>query len=132
MLHENILHICDENGLGTIFNEWQMSFDRVEVSVRDVITERVMQEVIRYNLSASTDKFDLVQPTELERQLNGPGKKRPLVDVDKQIAIALQAFESNGFFIFIGDSQVEHLDDIITIRPQTRVSFIKLTPLVGG
>ncbi len=91
-----------------------------------------MQEVIRYNRSASTDKFDLVQPTELERQLNGPGKKRPLVDVDKQIAIALQAFESNGFFIFIGDSQVEHLDDIITIRPQTRVSFIKLTPLVGG
>ncbi len=132
MLHENILHICDENSFGTIFNEWQMSFDRVEVSVRDVITERVMQEVIRYNQSASMCKFDLVQPTELERQLNGPDKKRPPVDVDKQIAIALQAFKSNGFFIFIGDNQVESLDDIITIRPQTRVSFIKLTPLVGG
>lgn len=132
MLHENILHIRDENGFGTIFNEWQMNFDRVEVSVRDVITERVMQEVIRYNQTASTYKFDLVQPTELERQLNGPGKKRQRVDADKQIAIALQAFESNGFFVFIGDNQVENLDDLITIRPQTHVSFIKLTPLVGG
>jgi len=132
MLHENILMVRDENGLGTIFHELRLSFDRVEVSVRDVITERVIQEVARYNQSMSDYRHNLVQPTEVEQRLNGVAKQQAKVNVDKQIAIALKAFESNGFFILVDDSQVDDLDEVVTIKPQTQVSFIKLTPLVGG
>lgn len=132
MLHENILMVRDENGLGTIFHELRLSFDRVEVSVRDVITERVIQEVARYNQSMSDYRHNLVQPTEVEQRLNGSAKQQAKIDVDKQIAIALKAFESNGFFILVDDSQVDDLDEMVTIRPRTQVSFIKLTPLVGG
>lgn len=132
MLHENILMVRDENGLGTIFHELRLSFDRVEVSVRDVITERVIQEVARYNQSTSDYRHSLVRPTEVEQRLNGSAKKQAGVDVDKQIAIALKAFENNGFFILVDDSQVDDLNEMLIIRPQTQVSFIKLTPLVGG
>jgi len=132
MLHENILMVRDENGLGTIFHELRLSFDRVEVSVRDVITERVIQEVARYNQSMSDYRHNLVQPTEVEQRLNGVAKQQAKVNVDKQIAIALKAFESNGFFILVDDSQVDDLDEVVTIKPHTQVSFIKLTPLVGG
>lgn len=132
MLHANVLQIRDENGFGNIFNELQLRFDRVEVSVKDIITERVMQEVALYNQRAADRKYALVQPTEQEQLLNGPqGKRRP-VDAEKQIAVALHAFRTNGFFILVDDTQAESLDEVVIITPQTVVSFIKLTPLVGG
>lgn len=34
--------------------------------------------------------------------------------------------------MLVDDKQVESLDDIVTIQAETIVSFIKLTPLVGG
>lgn len=54
------------------------------------------------------------------------------VEADAQCARALAAFENNGFLLFADDRQIESLEERIVIRPETRVSFIKLTPLVGG
>ncbi len=132
VLHKNVLQIRDENGIGNIINELKLSFDRIEVSVRDIITERVIQEVALYNQKSADYQYALVKPTEQEKVLNGPRSKRKPVDVEKQIEVALQAFEGNGFFILIDDNQAESLDEVVVIRPDTVVSFIKLTPLVGG
>ena len=135
------LLIRDENAFGTVANELKIRFDRVRVTVRDIITERVTQEVVNYNRKAAEygadhARFHLVQPTDLERQLNGSaqakGEGRKLVDLDKQIDVALKAFQSNGFFILIDDLQAETLEQIVEIKVGTLVSFVKLTPLVGG
>jgi hypothetical protein len=45
---------------------------------------------------------------------------------------ALEAFEGNRFLLLVNDCQAESLDDEIVIEPGTCVSFLKLTPLVGG
>ncbi len=133
MLHENILLIRDENALGNVYNELKLSFDKVQVSVRDIITERVYQEVQRYNKKAADYKYALVQPKEDEVRLNRLAQKtKRLVNAEKQVEIALKAFENNGFFLLVDEKQAEELEDVVTITETTIISFIKLTPLVGG
>jgi hypothetical protein len=138
MLHENILRIRDENSLGEIYHELTLSFSSIEVSVLDIITERVRDEVLSYSRKAAdSQNHALVQPTEVEKRLNQNRMRNQAeiskkIDIDKQIDIALKAFHSNGFFILIDDVQAEELEQLVTIKPDTTVSFIKLTPLVGG
>lgn len=133
MLHERILLVRDENGFGNVYNELQLGFDRIEVTVRDIITERVYQEVQKYNRQAFDYRHFLVQPNEEEQRLNQlAGKKKPPINAEKQVEVALDAFLGNGFFMLVDDVQVEGLDDAVIIKPDTIVSFIKLIPLVGG
>ena len=131
MLKENILSIRDESGTGSVYHELKLSFDKVSVSVRDIIEQRVQHEVELYNAKARQYVHALVTPTEIEERLNGKKPRKP-VDLEKQIHIAFDAFDTNGFFILVDDMQVESLDDMVTISPETTVSFIRLTPLVGG
>ena len=133
MLHERIVLVRDENALGSIYNEFQLSFNKVEVSARDIITERVYQEVTCYNEKAADYKYALVQPKAEEIQLNNlQAKPKKLINAEQQVAVALVAFESNGFFLLVDDKQLEQLDEMVRIGENTIVSFIKLTPLVGG
>ncbi len=133
MLHENILQIRDENNLGNVYNVLELSFDKVKVSIEDIITQRVYQEVEEYNKRAVNHKHALVQPKADELLLNSASKqKRRPVNTEKQVEIALHAFENNGFFMLVDDRQVEELDDVVIIKTGTTVSFVKLTPLVGG
>lgn len=75
----------------------------------------------------------LIQPTAAEKILNGfKLKKRKLIDAEKQMYIALDAFQKNGFFVLVDDLQADTLEQRVDIRPTNTVSFIKLTPLVGG
>ena len=133
MLHDNILKIRDENSVGEIYHELELSFDKIEVTVKDIITERVYQEVHEYNQKAEDYMHALVKPKQEEVLLNNQHiQKKRHVDPEKQIDIALKAFDSNGFFILVDERQVEELEQVITIKPDTMISFIRLTPLVGG
>jgi len=46
--------------------------------------------------------------------------------------LAIEGFFTNAYFVIIDDRQAETLDEKFVVGPQTKVSFIKLTPLVGG
>ena len=66
-------------------------------------------------------------------ELNGYKlKKWRKVDAIKQIEVALREFESCAYFILVDDLQVKSLDDEVALCADTKVTFIKLTPLVGG
>lgn len=133
MLHKNILRIRDENGLGEIYHELELRFDKIEISVKDIIIERVHQEVEKYNKKAADYKYSLVRPKDEEVLLNNiKNTKKRRINSEKQVEVALNAFSTNGFFILIDETQAETLERVITIKPDTMVSFIKLTPLVGG
>ncbi|EDL56503.1 hypothetical protein PM8797T_00784, partial [Gimesia maris DSM 8797] len=47
-------------------------------------------------------------------------------------AKAVEAFERNQILILVNERQAESLDEEIKITPQSEVSFLKLTLLVGG
>lgn len=131
MLHENILLIRDESSFGDVYNELKLHFDKTQVSVKDIITERVFQEVKKYNDKTTEYKHALVVPRKEERLLN-KNLNRNNVNPEKQVDAAIDAFGNNGFFILVDDLQVEDLDQVVTINPDTVVTFVKLTQLVGG
>src|SRR5262245_5004843 len=132
------LTIRDETTSGDVYDERPLEFPSERITVRDLIRERVYQEVQDFNLKQGERVFrGLVQPTDAERVLNGRRteyrlKEHRLIDWKPQFEKAVEAFEQNGFFILIGDKQAEGLDQEFVIGRGTVVSFVRLTPLVGG
>lgn len=104
------------------------------MTVREIIRARIWQEVHEYNARQRAEMFNgLIQPMDHERRLNAEKTKAFIpIDWEKQYEAALRGFESNGFFLVIGDRQAESLDETFRTGPETEVSFVKLTPLVGG
>ena len=107
------------------------------ITLRELIRRRVYEEVQEYHAAPPSAVFrGLVTPTPLEAALNGPkpellpAKRR--IDWEAQYEKALAAFARNGFFVLVGDWQVESLDEEIHLKVNTEVSFVKLVALVGG
>ena len=130
------LVVRDETPAGATSNELSLEFLTETISVRELIRSRVYQEVQDYNVKQRmTGPFrGLVQPEGVERSLNRPdsqGKLRP-IDWKKQFESATLAFEAGKVLILIDDRQAESLDETFTIRPDTGVTFLRLTLLVGG
>ena len=134
-----ILTIRDETVSGSVTNELSLDVLSETISVRELIRSRVYQEVQDYNLrrrqQADPAFRGLVTPAGAEPAGAGEGarlKRGRDIDWKEQFERACEAFERNGFFILVDDRQAESLDEPITLRHDTKVSFVKLTPLVGG
>ena len=104
-----------------------------KISVRELIRQRVLQEVAEYNNRKPAVFRMLVQPSETERTLNGFKFDKPrMVDAEAQYVKAIEAFQGNGFIVLVDNRQVDELNAEIALHPETAVTFLKLTPLVGG
>ena len=103
------------------------------ISVRELIRQRVYQEVEEFNKRQPAVFRMLVQPNDTEQTLNGFKFHKPrLVDPETQYERAIGAFQGNGFIILVDNRQVEDLETEIPLYPETSVTFLKLIPLVGG
>ncbi|WP_075342354.1 hypothetical protein [Tenacibaculum agarivorans] len=122
--------IKDEALSGDILNEITLKFKNEYITVAELIKARVTVEVEKYYKSSEIYRNGLVLPTNLEMRLNK--KKAPKIDIEEQVYIALDAFQKNGFFILVDNEQVENLEQQILVDETTSISFLKLTPLVGG
>ncbi|MCA9262032.1 MAG: hypothetical protein KDA61_22595 [Planctomycetales bacterium] len=132
------LTVCDETAAGKAFNERPLELPNERVTVRDLIRERVYQEVQDFNRQSNAHVFrGLVQPSETECTLNGSKpefhfKQRREIDWKEQFERALKAFENNAFLLLVDDRQAESLEESFAVCTGTKVAFVKLTPLVGG
>jgi hypothetical protein len=125
--------ISDELLNGKISNQFNIDIDREELTAKQLIEKRVTIEVENYNKNISEYFNGLVEPLDAEKTLNGYKlKKRQMIDVENQIYVALAAFQKNGFFILVDEVQIETLDQKINLNPSSKISFVKLTPLIGG
>lgn len=127
------LTVTDETTAGDRHDAITLEFLTDHITVRELIRERVYQEVKDYNAKQPDTFRGLVQPTDAEQTLNGYKlKKRRQIDWQPQFDKAVSAFEANQVLILIDEQQAESLDQRITLTPATSVSFLKLVPLVGG
>lgn len=127
------ISVKDETFAGKVLNEIFLEFQKEHVSIEDIITLRVINEVNEYNKKLPTYFNGLVEPTDAEKTINGYKlKTNKIIDAEKQVYIALSAFLKNGYFVLIDNMQAESLDQEILLTENTIVSFVKLTPLVGG
>ena len=127
------LTIKDENSTGDFISEFIVHFPAEDISARELIETRVETEVSNYNSSKVKRFFGLIEPSDQEKTLNGFSRKfKKTIDIEKQKNVAIQAFQTNGFFMLVDDKQLTNLDERIIITPSTKVVFIKLIPLIGG
>lgn len=133
------LTIRDETTDGRSTGETVVEFLTERVTVEELIRSRVYQEVQDYNQRKPVEFRGLVSPSHEEEQRNASiTKSSRKIDWRKQFDVAKRAFESNQIMILVDNRQVERLDETIDLRPgtattsATAVTFLKLTPLVGG
>jgi hypothetical protein len=127
------LTMTDASISGKATNSLEVQFSTALTTVKDIIEARVRAEVDQYNQKMPEYFKGLIEPGEAEKTLNGYKlKEKRKLDAEKQCFVALEAFQKNGFFLLIDNIQSEALDQMIVINEHTKISFIKLTPLVGG
>jgi predicted HTH domain antitoxin len=125
--------IRDEYLNGAITNEFEIELTDETISAKELIAKRVIQEVENYNSKLPEYFVGLVEPIDAEKTLNGYKlKKVKRIDPEEQVYVALDAFQKNAFFILIDNRQIEDLDHEIKLSADSAISFVKLTPLVGG
>lgn len=125
--------IKDESLTGDILNQIQIAVANETVTVKDIITARVSAEVEAYNNKLPEYFKGFIRPTESEKTLNGYKlKKHKKIDIEQQTFIAFDAFQKNGYLVLIDDQQAESLEQEVLVAKTTTISFVKLTPLVGG
>lgn len=133
MLTELLIRDETTASLGKAEHTFTVHVSGETIRVRELIRQRVYQEVEEFNNRQPAVFRMLVQPNDTERTLNGFKFHKPrLVDPILQYEKALEAFEGNGFIVLVDDHQIESLDMEIALRPETSVTFLKLVPLVGG
>jgi len=127
--------LYDETLAGERTPALRLSLLSSRITLRELLRRRIYEEVQEFNAAPPETQFrGLVTPTPVEAALNGvkpaPAKRR--IDWEAQYEKALTAFARNGFFVLVGDRQVESLDEEIQLKVDTEVSFVKLVALVGG
>ena len=133
MLTELLIRDETTASLGKTEHTFTVHVSGEKISIRELIHQRVTQEVEEFNNRQPAVFRMLVQPNDTERTLNGFKFHKPrLVDPITQYEKTIEAFERNGFIVLVDDRQVERLDDEIALHPETTVTFLKLVPLVGG
>ena len=104
-----------------------------KVTARELIERRVRHEVETYNRTTPEVFEGLVQPTDAERILNGWRLKAPrIIDADRQVARACEAFKKGRILLLVDHRQLETLDEEVALTRDAEVCFYKLVPLVGG
>jgi hypothetical protein len=125
--------INDSTGTGKITNSINLFFKHELITVKELIEARVIKEVKDFNEKQPEYFHGLVQPTRAEQTLNGYRlRERKKIDSEKQIYIALDAFQKNGYFVLIDDKQADSLEQELLLTASSTINFVKLTPLVGG
>lgn len=125
--------VRDEALSGEILNEIRLDVKSEHIRVKDIIAARVESEVNAYNAKLPDYFKGLIKPTEAEETLNGYKlKERKPIDVEQQVFVAYDAFQKNGYFVLVDDQQVDDLEQEVRVSPETGISFVKLTPLIGG
>lgn len=125
--------IRDERSAGKI--DWEVILKDIphRLTLRDLIRRRVREDVARANAEPKRDFRTLVQPVDAEVTLSGYRFQQwRQIDWERQAVAAEEAFRRNGFFVIVGDRQVESLDEEIDLTVDTDVRFVRLLPLIGG
>ena len=127
------IRMIDETTAGGRFEAPPLELNSEILTVRDLISLRVRAEVRRYNTERTGRFYGLVQPSDLEKLINGPAERpfRP-IDADRQVDVALKAFRDQRFLVLLPNGQAEDLEAPVHLGDGDEVSFMRLVPLVGG
>lgn len=126
-----------------IFANWELLLpEQVEQSpltLRDLLTQIVLAEVTGFAARQSQRRLmQVLSPTQIQSGVeqgkvdSGGSDLEQVVDPERAVETALQAFTDGLYFVFSDDQQQENLDNVVTLHPDSQLLFLRLVPLVGG
>jgi hypothetical protein len=124
------LTVVDATPSGKALSSFRLELASERITVRELIRRRVLHEVTERNAAARAPRARVSAP--VEARLNASVRAPRPLDAEAECAAALDAFGRNGFFLLVGDRQVQELDEELVFTGDTEVRFVKLVPLVGG
>lgn len=129
------LTFIDETVAGNTLQQWDVAVETNTLTLRELIMLRVDEEIRRIKNERIERYFTgIADAPAVERLLNRKSPPRKLQEPDPEAHgyRALDAFRKNAFFVLVDNRQVDDLEEAIALRPDTTISFVRLTPLVGG
>ncbi|MBX3137100.1 hypothetical protein KF707_12730 [Candidatus Obscuribacterales bacterium] len=124
------LTVCEKSPGGPPAEEYSLELKEERITVRDLIQNIVFHQVYKLN-TAARDWNRMAD--DREQLLNSkPAGQGRTVDWVPKFEQALKAFETNQIVLLVDDTQVEDLNEFVDLTPRTKVTFLKLVPLVGG
>lgn len=106
----------------------------VEEQVRDLLIHRKLdaekaRQILQRQYLTEAD----VREQSMHGAVKHPTEKpQKAIDTQMEIMKALKGFEQGAYIIVVDGKQVEKLDEVVTLLVQSKVTFVRLTPLVGG
>ena len=116
--------------------------DDAGLTLRQLIAQVVRAEVDAFRGRQDARRLDRVLSPRAIEQAAARGKVDPAakppevtgqpVDVDAAVAVAWQAFEDGMYLVLIDDVEHRDLDAQVYLRPDSRLTFIRLVFLAGA
>ncbi|ACK67559.1 conserved hypothetical protein [Rippkaea orientalis PCC 8801] len=129
----------------SLFPDWNLSLDSTALSpdkkltLSDLLTYIVKSEVSAFRTRQEQRRLISVLSQEainegaLRGKIDMGGKDyQQVVDETEAIETALQGFEDGFYYVFIDDQQIESLEQLISLKEDSQLLFLRLVPLVGG
>lgn len=125
----------DETATGKILQSWDIEIEAETMTVQEIIMLRVEEEIRRRETEQAQAFFTQQELSGVETILNTLQKRKKAdepLDPEAHGYRALEAFQRNAYFVLIGNKQAERLDEVVQLHRENPISFVRLTPLVGG
>lgn len=107
--------------------------------LRDLIAQVVLAEVSAFQVRQEERKLiRILTPEAIAKGVEngkvdlGGRDLEQVVEPQAAVDTALQAFEDGLYFVFIDNEQQTALDSEVILQPDSRIVFVRLTPLAGG
>ena len=108
-------------------------------TLRSLLTALVRQEVAAYHerqesvgmLRVLTER-DLSDGATTGRISVVPQERSGTVTFEDATQTALQAYGDGLYYVFVDDEQIEGLDQVLTLKSDSTLLFLRLTALAGG
>lgn len=102
------------------------------ITVRKLICLYVDHQIEQHENEPAVNR-SYFMPAKQEQELNDPKpvKSRKL-DAEQMYERAFSAFSKNEVILLVDEDQVDDLDQELLVRVDSTVTFLRLTPLVGG
>ena len=123
--------------------EWMIPFPETAAGehqcLRDLITRIVLEEVSAFRDRQEQRKLlQVLSPAQIQLGVErgkvdlGGRDLEQAVDPSAAVGVALQAFVDGLYYVFLDEEQQLDLDRQVFVRADSRVTFLRLTPLAGG
>ena len=109
------------------------------LTLRELISRIVHHEVQAFEKRQEERKLvRILTEREIESGLetgrvdSGGRDLRQKVDPDEAVGTALQAFEDGLYLVFLDEEEQRDLDKRVFLRPESKLTFVRLTMLAGA